>query len=82
MKNYLLVLFFLTVQIQLIAQRKMDNELPIKIDIEKIKLEENKENYNLENILKIIENSIIAKDEIIIPKDVTEFEKVLFIVFN
>lgn len=48
------------------------------IDFEKIKDEKNTVNYTLDEIVTIIEDSIRIKNEVILPPNLTEFERALF----
>ena len=54
------------------------SSLEFPIDFEKINDEKNIVNYTLDQIVTIIEDSIRIKNRVIIPANVTEFERALF----
>jgi|GEM_PF-4383458 len=72
-----IILFVTLAPATLIAQDGA-NESSYTIDFKKIEKEKYVVNYTLDQIVTIIQDSIHSKGQVIIPADVTEFERALF----
>lgn len=77
LKATFIIIAFFSLSICLNAQQKKEIETTLFIDLKKIESEKGSMNYSLEELIKFMEDSIKLNNEIVLPKNTTEFERAL-----
>lgn len=69
--------FFIFTSLVIQARDQIDDTYLKSIDLNKIKAEKNEIKYDLNDIIKVIEDSIEIAKRVVVPENATEFEKAL-----